>query len=93
MAHQLSRQEISCRFLFFPPLQTAVKTVHKIQYGGIAQLVEQRSPKPRAESSILSAPANRKKVSASRGDLFGFTDYNAEGREKYKKVLDILGDK
>ena len=48
-------------------------------------MVEQRSPKPRAESSILSAPANRKKVSASRGDLFGFTDYNAETRREFPK--------
>ena len=30
------------------------------KYRGIAQLVEQRSPKPRAEGSIPSAPAKQK---------------------------------
>ena len=30
---------------------------HQFKYRGIAQLVEQRSPKPRAEGSSPSAPA------------------------------------
>ena len=39
-----------------------IKRVGRIpaQYRGIAQLVEQRSPKPRAEGSNPSTPANRK---------------------------------
>ena len=32
------------------------------QLRGIAQLVEQRSPKPRVESSILSAPAKKQRI-------------------------------
>ena len=32
------------------------------KYRGIAQLVEQRSPKPRAEGSSPSAPAKQKRL-------------------------------
>ena len=40
------------------------------QYRGIAQLVEQRSPKPRAEGSSPSAPAKKKDTESL--DLQGF---------------------
>ena len=37
---------------------------------GIAQLVEQRSPKPRAEGSKPSAPAKEKSVNTPFADFF-----------------------
>ena len=40
-----------------PPTKKPNVSKTKKQYRGIAQLVEQRSPKPRAEGSIPSAPA------------------------------------
>ena len=40
------------------------------QNRGIAQPVEQRSPKPRAEGSIPSAPANEKSVNTPFADFF-----------------------
>ena len=45
-----------------------MRTFVRCSYRGIAQLVEQRSPKPRAEGSSPSAPAKTK--STPRGVLF-----------------------
>ena len=39
----------------------ASDSAEKMKYRGIAQLVEQRSPKPRAEGSSPSAPAKTQK--------------------------------
>ena len=41
-----------------------------LKYRGIAQLVEQRSPKPRAEGSNPSAPANQKACKQARLQAF-----------------------
>ena len=46
-------------------------------FRGIAQLVEQRSPKPRVVSSILTAPAIKKPATASvAGFYFSFDNLN-----------------
>ena len=43
---------------------------HSAKYRGIAQLVEQRSPKPRAEGSNPSAPAKVLLATAGKAFLF-----------------------
>ena len=43
--------------------------INESSYRGIAQLVEQRSPKPRAEGSSPSAPAKTKIRSRKRADF------------------------
>ena len=45
------------------------------KYRGIAQLVEQRSPKPRAVSSNLTAPAREKPVTTSVAGFCFFRNF------------------
>ena len=50
------------------------------EYRGIAQLVEQRSPKPRAEGSSPSAPAKstpQKRLKQAVSEVFLFTKSNS----------------
>ena len=58
-----------------------------ITHRGIAQQVEQRSPKPRVVSSILTAPAKKKAIRAS-GWLFSVKFVPAE-RVKYAGACEI----
>ena len=65
-------------------------------YRGIAQLVEQRSPKPRAEGSSPSAPAKEKspKTLINKGltgffTFFVFYPYCKQSTSKYIKIYQL----
>ncbi len=64
--------------------------MREIKYRGIAQLVEQWSPKPRAEGSSPSAPAilNRE----SKGLLSLFFCYKCKYDVVYKSYKSLMGE-
>ena len=65
------------------------------KYRGIAQLVEQRSPKPRAEGSSPSAPAIKNETDTARCPfcfLCCVNDFEAEARGACRGVRVSGGD-
>ena len=82
---QLTRQRF-CAIIFY-----VVGFLCKTNYSrGIAQLVEQWSPKPRVPSSILGAPAKLKAVTNVAAFSVSFTRLSVRKRIRSYRLLDAL---